>query len=298
VRVSVVFISGNTTDQTTIQGSGFVYNFSSKMVVVTNFHVVRGTTIRSVTFSDGNGYAATILGADAYSDLAVLSVNAPAYEFKPLEIVSSSALRVGVPVIAVGNPFGLVGSMTTGVVSALGRAITEDIMGGFQIGNVIQTSAPINPGNSGGPLLTYGGKVVGITAAIVADSQGLGFAIPSSALLKEIASLIQNGTYDAHSYLGVSGSDMNYDKALGTPLNVTYGWQISQVKSGGPSDGKLAPNDVIIAMNGARIRNGDDLASYLEGNTLPGETATVKVVRLNQTLEVSVVLGKRPPPPV
>jgi len=168
VRNSIVLIEGDISGGTQ-QGSGFVYTFSGRTVVLTNYHVVQGTTGLSVTFSDGNGYSATVLGTDPYSDLAVLSVNAPASEFKPLDIVSSSTLAVGESVIAIGNPYGLVGSLTTGVVSALGRTITEDIAGDYAIANIIQTSTPINPGNSGGPLLNAVGNVVGITTAIVSN---------------------------------------------------------------------------------------------------------------------------------
>src|SRR3989304_6313151 len=195
VRESVVLIQGTTSDSG-VQGSGFVYNFANRMVVITNNHVVSGTDSLSVTFSNGHGYAATVLGTDAYADLAVVSVDdAPADEFKPVEIVSSSSLRVGDQVIAIGNPYGLVGSATTGIVSAVGRTITEDSAGGFAIANVIQTSAPINPGNSGGPLLNVLGNVVGITTAIVEESQGLGFVVPSNTILREISSLISIGTY-------------------------------------------------------------------------------------------------------
>ena len=192
VRDSIVLIQGDTSSGA-VQGSGFAYTFSGRTVVLTNYHVVEGTTGLSVTFSEGNGYSATVLGTDPYSDLAVLSVNALVSEFKPVNIVSSSMLAVGESVIAIGNPYGLVGSLTTGVVSALGRTITEDTAGGFAIANIIQTSTPINPGNSGGPLLNAVGNVVGITAAIVSDSQGLGFAIPSNTILREISSLITNG---------------------------------------------------------------------------------------------------------
>jgi len=132
VKDSVVLIQGTTSDGG-VQGSGFVYDFSDRTVVITNYHVVYGTSGLSVTFSNGNGYSATVLGTDSYADLAVLSVDAPASEFKPVEIVSSSTLRVGEPVIAIGNPYGLVGSLTTGVVSALGRTLTEDYAGGFAI---------------------------------------------------------------------------------------------------------------------------------------------------------------------
>lgn len=297
VKDSIVLILGITSGGT-VQGSGFVYNFSGTMVVITNYHVVHGTTSISVTFSNGNGYAATVNGTDPYADLAILLVDAPEDEFEPLEVVSSSTLRVGDPVIAIGNPYGLVGSMTTGVISALGRTITEEYTGGFGIANIIQTSAPINPGNSGGPLLNYYGKVIGITTAIVADSQGLGFAIPSNTLLNEIVSLIEDGTYEGHSYLGLRGTDMNYEMAQEMGVNRTYGWRIVEVVSGGPSDKKLEVDDIIIAMNETCIKNGDNLASYLEENTLPGETVILTIVRGSQTLEISVVLGQRPPPPV
>jgi S1-C subfamily serine protease len=299
VRDSVVLIRG-VTSSGTVQGSGFIYNFSESMIVVTNNHVVHGTTSISVTFSDGNGYAGVVNGTDPYADLAVLSViGAPHDQFKPLEIVSSSELKVGNPVLAVGNPYGLIGSMTTGVVSALGRTISEEeFTGGFSIANVIQTSAPINPGNSGGPLLNYEGKVVGITTAIVADSQGLGFAVPSNTIRKEIFGLIKFGTYDGHSYLGVQGADMDYETAQKMHASVTYGWRVGVVVSGGPSaNAGVRVDDVIIAINLTRIRNGDEMSSYLEEKTLPGETAIVKVARGNQVLDLSVVLGKRPPPP-
>ncbi len=296
VRDSVVLIQG-TTSSGGVQGSGFVYDFSGRMVVITNNHVVSGAEDLSVTFSNGNGYPAAVLGTDAYADLAVVSVeSAPVSEFKPIDVVSSSTLRVGDQVIAIGNPYGLVGSLTTGVVSAVGRTITEDTAGGYAIANIIQTSAPINPGNSGGPLLNALGKVVGITTAIVSDSQGLGFAVPSNTLLRELSSLVSTGTYRGHAYLGVSGIDMSYSSAQEMGVSVTYGWRIASVTSGGPSDGRLRVDDIIIAMNGSLIRNNDDLASYLEEKTQPRESLTITVSRDNAATDVSVVLGTRPPP--
>ena len=299
VKDSIVLIIG-TTSEGSVQGSGFVYDFFGTTVVVTNYHVVHDTTSRSVTFSNGNGYAATIIGTDSYADLAVLSVDAPEDEFEPLEVVSSLVLRVGDPVIAIGNPYGLVGSMTTGVISALGRTIAEEeYTGGFAIANIIQTSAPINPGNSGGPLLNYCGKVVGITTAIVADSQGLGFAIPSNTLLREVEALIETGSYDGHSYLGLKGTDMNYEIAQEMGVNVTYGWRIVDFLDPSPAkDCGVKVNDIIVAMNDTTIKNSDDLASYLEENTLPRETVMLSVRRGSQTLEIPVILGSRPSPPV
>ena len=294
LKNSVVLVQGDTTDGG-VQGSGFVYDFAGRTVVLTNYHVVQGTTALSVTFSDGDGYAATILGTDPYSDLAVLSVNnSPASEFKPLTIVSSAPLRVGEPVIAIGNPYGLVGSLTTGVVSATGRTITETTAGGYAIANIIQTSTPINPGNSGGPLLNSVGNVVGITAAIVSDSQGLGFAIPSNTILREISALITTGSYKGHSYLGVTGQDMSYSEAQQMGVNVTYGWRLGTVASGGPSDGKLAVNDIIIALNGQTIKNNDDLASYLEEHTIPGDNLELTVVRGHSQIDLTITLGTRP----
>lgn len=295
IRGSIVLIEGDVSGGTQ-QGSGFVYNFSNSTVVLTNYHVVRGSTDLSVTFSDGRGYSAKVLGTDPYSDLAVLSVNAPASELRSLSIVSSSTLAVGDSVIAIGNPYGLVGSMTTGVVSALGRTITENTTSGFSIANIIQTSTPINPGNSGSPLLNAVGGVVGITTAVVTNSQGLGFAVPSDTILKEIDALITTGSYSGHSYLGVSGEDMSYSLAQQSVSSVTYGWKVESVVGGGPSDGKLKVGDIIIALNSQGIVNGDDLASYLEEHALPGNTIVVTAVRGNSQINVSVVLGSRPPP--
>jgi serine protease Do len=305
VQSSVVLVQGDTSDSS-VQGSGFIYMFADRTVVLTNFHVVDGTTNLSVTFSDGHGYSASVLGTDPYSDLAVVSVssNAPASEFKPLTIVSSSQLSVGEPVIAIGNPYGLVGSLTTGVVSATGRTITEDTAGAYSIANIIQTSTPINPGNSGGPLLNSVGNVVGITTAIVTNSQGLGFAIPSDTILREVSDLISTGSYNGHSYLGVVGTDMDYATAQNIGASVTYGWRLSSITPNGPSAGKLKVGDIIVAMglqepNGTVIdqqiiKNNDNLASYLEQHTLPGDSLVLTVVRGNNQIAVTVVLGTRP----
>jgi S1-C subfamily serine protease len=297
VSNSIVLVFGDSNDGT-VQGSGFVYNYSGRMVVITNNHVVEGTTSRSVTFSNGHGYAATILGTDPYADLAVLSVDdAPSSEFSPIRVVSSSPLRVGDQVIAIGNPYGLVGSLTTGVVSALNRTLQENSTMRFSIASVIQSSTPINPGNSGGPLLNAVGDVVGITTAIVSDSQGLGFAIPSNTILREVGSLINAGSYNLHSYLGVTGGDMTYDASVQENIDITYGFYLATIVQDGPSDGKLQVNDVVIAMNGTVIRSNDDLASYLESNTLPGETLRVTVFRDGGQTNVNLVLGTRPLPP-
>lgn len=317
VKDSVVVIQGLTVQYdifrrpyyTSVQGSGFIYNFNRQMVAITNNHVVQGTINITVTFINGNSYAATVLGSDPYADIAVLSTEAPQSEYTPLEIVSSSTLSVGDSLIAVGGPYGLAGSMTTGIVSALGRTITEDMSGGYPIANVIQMSVPINPGNSGGPLLNYQGQVVGITTAIVSDSQGLGFAIPSSAVLREIESLVSTGSYNKHPTIGASGTDMTYEIAKTMNVDITYGWLIAQVNSGGPAaeaglhggtrqvtvggQSVMIGGDIIIAFNGVRIRGIDDLSSFLEENTLPGQTVTATIVRNNETMTVSLKVGTR-----
>jgi len=174
------------------QGSGFVYEYEGQMVIITNNHVVEDAVSITVTFADGNTYDAEVLGADASADLAVLSADAPASEYYPLEIVSSSTVSVGDYVVAIGSPYGLAGTMTTGIVSALDRTITitEDMGSSYDITGLIQTSAPINSGNSGGPLMTYDGQVIGITTAIVSDSNGLGFAVPSDTILSAIGNLL------------------------------------------------------------------------------------------------------------
>jgi len=170
-----------------VQGSGFVYNFGSQTVILTNNHVVDDTILVNVTLINGQEFSASILGSNPQIDLALLEINEPQVTVKPLEIITSSTLKVGDPLLVVGTPYGLEGSMSEGIVSALNRTIiTEDV----SIGNIIQTTAPINPGNSGGPMLNYRGQVVGVVTAIVEDSQGIGFAIPSDTVLGFIEQIL------------------------------------------------------------------------------------------------------------
>jgi S1-C subfamily serine protease len=290
-----------------VQGSGFVYNSVSRMVIVTNYHVVENAINITVTLADGDAYPATTLGFDPYADLATLSTNAPQAQLQPLQIVNSSTLQVGDPVIAIGTPYGLAGSMTVGIISALGRTMTETETGGYPIASVIQTSTAINPGNSGGPLLNYRGQVVGITTAIISSSQGLGFAIPSNSILREIESLVTNGSYEQHPSLGATGTDMTYEIAQAMGTNVTYGWLVATAPSdtglhGGTSQASIVGSvvtiggDIIVSINGTRITSLDDLSTYLEENTLPNETINVGIVRNNEAMNLSVKLGERPLP--
>jgi 2-alkenal reductase len=318
VKNSVVVIT-DTQSGTFVEGSGFIDDLSGRMVVVTNNHVIASGTGISVTFANGDGYSATVLGADPYADLAVLSVsNAPASEFQPLVVAASSTLSVGDFVAAVGSPFGLAGSMTTGIVSALGRTITETYSGNYPIPDIIQFSAPINPGNSGGPLLNVAGQVVGINAAGIENSQdggtaqGLGFAISSDTIIREIHSLVDNGSYSAYPYMGVGVEDNSYDIAAQEGYKVTYGLLVEQVTSGGPADKAglkagtnqvtidgtqiLVGGDIITAINGTRIVNEDDLSTYLAENCLPNQTINLTVSRDGNTMNVPLVLGTRPAP--
>jgi S1-C subfamily serine protease len=299
VKDTVVLVRGHSADGA-VAGSGFVYNYSgdtfSGSIIITNYHVVEGTTSLSVTFTNGHAYAAKILGSDVYVDLAVLSVNdAPIEEFKPLPIVSSTLLNVGDFVIAVGNPYELVGSMTTGIVSQLGRAIPESLAGGYSIANVIQISAPINPGNSGGPLLNSKGQVVGVTFAIIENSTGVGFAIPSDTIIREIAWLVNGDAYP-HSWIGVSGIDMTYELAQEMGTSTTYGWLIVDVMPKSPAEiYDLKAEDIIIALNDTQIISGDDLSNYLEKYTSPNQTIIIKIERTGYETTISLALGTRPP---
>jgi S1-C subfamily serine protease len=300
-------ISGSATP---VLGSGFVTDFEGTDYIVTNYHVVDQVTDLTVTFSDGDAYQATVKGSDGYSDLAVLSVQAPQSEFHPLQLGSSSSLRVGEPVVAIGNPFGLAGSLTFGVVSQVGRTLSESLAGNFAIADVVQFSAPINPGNSGGPLFSTSGEVVGITTAVVASSQGVGFAIPADTINREIPSLIAIGGYDQHSYMGIVGADMTYQLAALQGTNVTYGVLVQNVTSNGPADmaglrgGKGTAvvqgtqysigGDIVIALNGTKIVNTDALSSYLEEHTLPGDTLALTIIRGGSSTTLNLVLGTRP----
>ena len=310
VASSVLTIFGQRTSYSLALGSGFVTTYQGANYIVTNFHVVDGMTNMTVTFSDGNAYPAKVVGTDSYSDLAVVSTVAPSSEFVPIHIADSTSLQVGQPVFAIGSPFGLTGSFTSGVISQLGRTIQEATSGNYSVSGIIQFSVPINPGNSGGPLLDSNGDVVGITTATVSGSQGLGFAIPSHTILKELASLITTGGYKLHSYLGIDGVDMNYQLGQDSHTSVTYGVLIEDVASGSPAakaglkgstatvtvDGQqyLVGGDIIVAVNGTRIVNQDALSSYLEVYTVAGQTVVLGIIRNGTPMSVTVTLGARP----
>jgi S1-C subfamily serine protease len=309
VTVLTFFGSQNTIES--VLGSGFVVQYTNSDYVVTNFHVIDSMVNVTVTFWNGDSYAGKVIGTDPYSDLAVLSTEASESDLHPLDLTSSSSLRVGQPVVAIGNPFGLSGSITFGIVSQLGRTIGyQSSSSTFTVADAIQFSAPINPGNSGGPLLDANGSVVGITSAAVTGSQGVGFAIPSDAILRELPSLIQTGKYTSHPYLGIQAVDMSYQLAQAMRISTAYGVLIETTDSGGPADKAslrggqqvvtigtdqyMLGGDIIVSVNGSRIVNYDALATYLEEYTIPGQTIQLGIIRSGSQIVVPVVVGSLP----
>jgi len=298
------------TSQSEILGTGFVVSYGSAYYIITNFHMVDGYVTVTATFSDGDAYRAKVVGTDAYSDLAVVTVNSPTSEYHPLTLGSSSELKVGETVVAIGNPYGLSNTITVGIVSQTGRSIQTGMSGNFAIADVIQFSAPINPGNSGGPLINTRGLIVGITTASVTDAQGLGFAIPSDTITRELPSLLKTGGYDKHPYLGVALLDMSYDlsKAIGT--NVTWGVLVENVLPGGPASKAglrggtenitvnqqtyLIGGDIITSLDGHRVTNYDSLSAYLEEHAVSGQTIQVGIIREGKAMVISITLGTRP----
>jgi S1-C subfamily serine protease len=302
---------GPITSVSVVLGSGFVVAYRNASYIITNFHVVDAVSNLTVTFSDGGAYPARVVGSDKYSDIAVLSISSGAKTLAPLTLAGlNMEASVGEAVYAIGNPYGLSGSMTFGIISQTGRSITESTSGQITIPDIIQFSAPINPGNSGGPLIDSDGLVVGMTTASATNSQGLYFAIPSSTIIRELPSLVGTGTYDLHPYLGINGTDMNYELAQAAKVNVTYGVLVEQVASNSPASragiqggGKslevegstyLVGGDIIVSVNSHRVVNQDGLSSYLEENAVSGQIVSLGVIRTGELVSVNVTLGSLP----
>jgi putative serine protease PepD len=262
------------------EGSGFVLDQDGH--IATNQHVVDGATSIEVTFSNGHKASAKVVGTDASTDIAVIKVDAPTSELHPLTLGDSSQVQVGDGAVAIGSPFGLEGTVTTGIVSALNRTINAP--NNFTIGGAIQTDAAINHGNSGGPLINSSGQVIGINAQIESDSggnDGVGFAIPSNTVRRVAEQLISGGKV-AHAYLGVQLSD------------ATGGAGIVQVRSDGPASGAgLEVGDVVTAIDGKSVGGADALVATVD-NHRPGDKVTLKVRRSGQVRDVQVTLGTRP----
>lgn len=304
-----IIINGNPLEsQSTRLGSGFVYDLQGH--IITNNHVVEGSETVDVTFVDGNTYVAKVIGSDAYSDMAVLQItdNFSDEGLNPVTIGDSSDLQVGQQVIAIGNPFGLSDTMTTGIISQTGRLLPNQDLG-FSIPDVIQTDAAINPGNSGGPLLNIRGEVIGINSAIKTNTgefSGIGFAIPSSAIKRIIPELIENGKY-GHPWLGISGTSLNPEiaKSLGLERNYKGVFVMSVVKDSpaqkaGLVDGtfdnnkKITSGDVIISVDGNDVKRIDDVIFYIEAHKHVGEKMTLTVNRNGKILEFEPILQERP----
>jgi putative serine protease PepD len=274
---------GDLKQKETVEGSGFVYDKTGR--VVTNYHVVEGAHAHSikVLFPNGSTYEATVAGYDASTDLAVLQVDAPASELHPLTLGDSSNVQVGDGVVAIGSPFGLPETVTSGIVSALNRTIGSD--NAYSISGAIQTDAAINHGNSGGPLLNGQGQVIGINSQIESGgggSDGVGFAISSDTIRSVVAQLLSTGKVE-HAYLGVS---------VETP-SIGAGAHVTSVKRGSPAaNAGLKAGDVIETFAGRKIPSSDDLIAAVSARK-PGDKVTARCVRHGKTKTVQITLGTR-----
>ncbi len=264
------------------QGSGFVYDDQGH--VVTNQHVVDGAESVKVTLWNGKTYDASVVGTDPSTDVAVLDVDAPASVLQPLTLGDSSKLEVGDGVVAIGSPFGLEQTLTSGIVSALHRQINAP--NDFAIDDAIQTDAAINHGNSGGPLLDMSGRVVGVNSQIESESggnDGVGFAVSSNTVKRIADALISNGSVE-HAYLGVATETST------SPAGAT----ITSVRAGTPAAGSaLTAGDVVTAVDGEKVTSSDDLRELVDAHN-PGDSVTLTVVRDGETTSLKVVLGTRP----
>ncbi|MGB2876332.1 MAG: trypsin-like peptidase domain-containing protein [Gaiellaceae bacterium] len=262
------------------QGSGFVYDANGD--IVTNQHVVAGAKNMTVTLWNGKTYSAKLVGSDSSTDVAVVKISAPASQLYPLSLGDSSSLAVGDGVVAIGSPFGLAETVTSGIVSALHRTI--DSPGGFSIQNAIQTDAAINHGNSGGPLLSSDGKVVGITAQIESNSggsEGVGFAIPSNTVTSVVKQLVSSGKAQ-HAYLGVS-----LDSSAANA-------RVAAVRPGTPATrAGLKAGDIVTALGGSPVTTSGELAGAIAAHK-PGDTVTLTYKRGGKSHNVSVKLANRP----
>jgi len=290
-------------------GSGFVFDLFGN--IITNTHVIDNADNITVTFLDGSQYNASIVGMDKFTDIAVINVEEKPDYLHPLEIGDSSTLKVGEPVAAIGNPFGLSGSMTSGIVSQIGRLLPSHDTG-FSIPNVIQTDAAINPGNSGGPLLNMNGKVMGINTAIqsgTGQSAGIGFAVPSNTISKVVPVLITEGKY-SHPWIGISGQDINPDLAKIRNLNHSKGFLIVTVIPDSPAemaglkgvseiekiDNKEYPKDgdIIISVDGKEVRKISDILIHLQEEKSVGDEMILGIIRNGEQMDVILTLVVRP----
>ena len=307
VRIDVDKI--NSSRETGSLGSGFVFDDLGH--IITNAHVVESASSVTITFLDGSQYNAQIIGLDKFTDIAVIKVKEKPRYLHPLQIGDSSTLKVGEQVAAIGNPFGLSGSMTSGIVSQIGRLLPSQDTG-FSIPNVIQTDAAINPGNSGGPLLNMAGKVMGINTAIqsgTGQSAGIGFAVPSNTILKVVPVLIEKGKY-SHPWIGISGQDIYPELAKVRDLDQSKGFLIVTVVPGSPaeiaglkgvSEIKIigdkeypADGDIIISVDGKEVRKISDILIHLQEKKSVGDEMILGILRDGEVMHIILVLIERP----
>jgi len=290
-------------------GSGFVYDNLGH--IITNAHVVDGANKATVTFLDGSQYNAEIIGKDKFTDIAVIKVSEKPRLLHPLEIGDSSLLQVGEQVAAIGNPFGLSGSMTSGIVSQIGRLLPSQ-NSGFSIPDVIQTDAAINPGNSGGPLLNMRGQVIGINTAIqsiTGEFSGIGFAVPSNTISKIVPTLIEEGKYP-HPWIGIVGQDIDPVLAKVLDLKQAKGFLVMTVVDGSPADkaglkgmsqtkvidGKEYPvdGDIIISVDGKEVRKISDILIHLQREKSVGDEMVLGILRDGDFMDLTLKLVERP----
>ena len=313
-------VSGGTGSDLTEFGSGSGFVIDRDGHIVTNNHVIADATEIDVTFADGTAAQARLIGTDPYSDLAVIKVDVDAAKLQPLVIGDSDVIKVGQRVIAIGNPFGLVGTMTVGIVSGKGRTLPADTTSGsgtnFSNPDIIQTDAAINPGNSGGPLLNSKGEVIGVNAAIRTDgtnraNSGVGFAIPSNTVKRVSQQLLKDGRV-SYPYLGVS-VDNHFtigELAVALKLPVNTGVLVSAVVNGGPAAKAgvrggnqqitvrgipvVTGGDIITAIDGDPITSFDQMIAYLSSQKLVGQEVTLTILRDGATLQLPLTLADRP----
>ena len=297
----------------TALGSGFVWDQDGH--IVTNNHVINGADQIEVTFSDGTIVPATLVGADPDSDLAVINVDVPTAQLHPVALADSNSIKVGQLAIAIGNPFGLEGTMTTGIISAIGRSLPteQNVAGSYSIPDIIQTDAPINPGNSGGVLVDANGALLGVTSAIespVGTNAGIGFAIPSEIVNKVIPALIKDGKY-IHTWLGISGTTLIPDLANAMDLQTTQrGVLVEEIMPNSPAEkaGLRGSNeqatvngqpvnvggDVITAIDNQSVTDMEDLIAYLTRSTTVDQKITLDILRDGKKTTLDVTLVARP----
>ncbi len=309
VNISVVSVPEGGMGVQEGSGSGFVYDSDGH--IVTNNHVVQGARSIMVHLPDGTEVSAEVVGTDGDSDLAVIKVDVDPSILHPVELADSDQLRVGQFVIAIGNPFGFEGSVTSGIVSALGRLLLRESR--FSLPNLIQTDAAINPGNSGGPLLNAEGRVIGVTTLIFSETRsnaGVGMAIPSNTVRRVVPGLIATGRFQ-HPWLGVVGTSVTPGLAKELDLSVEHGALVERIIGDGPADraGLLGGErdvqvggsgrqiqvggDIIIASDGRPVNQFDDLIVFLE-TTDVGQVVDLTILRNGQEMHVQVTLGARP----